>query len=87
MRLDAPVTATSRVRSVIADSTLSQMISDVAGSKSSQRTVTPARSAKISHGRTLASWSRRETTISSPGRQLAATARPTSKVSAVALRP
>ena len=37
------------------------------GRTSAQRTVAPARSATCTHGRTLASWSSRDTTISSPG--------------------
>ena len=42
--------------------------SSVPGSGWAKRTVAPARSAAINHGRTLASWSRRVQMISSPGR-------------------
>ncbi len=61
--------------------------SPVAGSNSAHLTVTPALSAAITHGRTLASWSSLLTTISSPGSQSLAIAREMSKVSWVMLRP
>ena len=53
MRFDAAVTATIRVRSESAAATASVAISPVAGSKSTQRTVAPARSAACTHGRTF----------------------------------
>ena len=59
----------------------------VAGSKSTQRTSAPLASAAITQGRTLASWSSRVTTTSSPGSQSLASARARSKVSWVMLRP
>ena len=46
----------------------------VSRSGSAQRTVAPARSAAITHGRTFASWSRRVTTTSSPGPSVRPTA-------------
>ena len=60
--------------------------SSVSGTGSAKRTVAPARSAAITHGRTLASWSRRVQTISSPGR-LARPSRAKRIVSAVMLGP
>ena len=63
---DAAVTATQRVRSLSTASTADAGSSRVSGSGSAKRTVTPARSAAITHGRTFESWSRREHTISSP---------------------
>jgi hypothetical protein len=44
------------------------------GSTSAQRTVAPAAGAACTHGRTSASWSSRDTTTSSPGRQVLASA-------------
>ncbi len=70
MRLLAAVTATSLVRSDKSPSYWSAGSSPVAGSTSAQRTTAPARPAAWTQGRTLASWSRRETTTSSPGAQL-----------------
>ena len=87
IRFDAPVTATSLVRSVSTSATSSAVSSPVAGSNPIQRTVAPAASAAITQGRTFASWSSRETTTSSPGPQPAASVRARSKVSWVALRP
>ena len=52
------------------------------GSGSAQRTVAPARSAAITHGRTFASWSRRVTTTSSPG----ASVRPTAAARRIVMR-
>jgi hypothetical protein len=81
------VTATHFVRSESTASTALAGSSSVPGSGSAKRTVAPARSAAISHGRTLASWSSRVQTISSPG----ASARPAAAekliVSAVMLGP
>ncbi len=53
--LEAAVTAIQRVRSVSTASTALAGSSSVSGSGSAKRTVAPARSAAISHGRTLAS--------------------------------
>ena len=69
IRLEAAVTATSLVRSERTAATCSTSSSPVSGSKSAQRTVAPARSAAWIQGRTLASWSSRVTTTSSPGPQ------------------
>ena len=55
------------VRSDSTASTAEAGSSSVPSVGSAKRTVTPARSAAITHGRTLESWSRREQTISSPG--------------------
>src|ERR1700761_6328936 len=68
----AAVTATSRVRSLTSETYCSAGSSPVDMSTSAHRTVTPARAAACSQGRTLASWSSRETTISSPGCQVPA---------------
>src|SRR5262245_40693274 len=87
IRLEAPVTATSLVRGPSASSREVIESSAVSGSKSTQRTVAPAASAAITHGRTLPSWSRRVTPASSPGVQSLAMARLRSKVSWVKLRP
>ena len=87
IRLDAAVTATSRVSSVSRLVTADGSSSPVAGSNSAHRTVAPLLSAAITHGRTLASWSSLVTTISSPGSQVFAIAREMSKVSWVMLRP
>jgi hypothetical protein len=87
IRFDAPVTATRRVRSVSTSATSSAVSSPVSRSNAAQRTVAPAASAAITHGRMLASWSSRVTTTSSPGPHPADSARATSNVSAVALRP
>ena len=57
------------------------------GSKSTHRTTAPAAAAASTHGRTLASWSSRVTTTSSPGRQCDDRVRDRSKVRAVMLRP
>ena len=73
--LEAAVTATSLVRSESTAVRHSGPSSAVWGSKSIHRTIAPAASAACTHGRTLASWSRRETTTSSPGRQVRASAR------------
>ena len=86
-RLEAAVTATSRVRSVTTSSRSSRSSSAVAGSSRSQRTVTPVASAAWIHGRTLESWSSSLTTTSSPGCHVLASIRETSYVSWVALRP
>jgi hypothetical protein len=87
IRLDAPVTATSLVRSVTTSATSSAVSSAVAGSNAAHRTVAPAASAAYTQGRMLASWSSRVTTTSSPGPQPAASVRARSKLSWVALRP
>ena len=69
MRLEAAVTAEpGAVREQCAHRPGGEL--PVAGSKSAQRTVAPARSAACTHGRMFASWSRRVTTTSSPGDQL-----------------
>ena len=78
--LDAPVTATTRVRSESTARTSSTPRSPVAGSKPTQRTSAPAEAAACTHGRMLASWSSRVTTTSSPGRHCLASARATSYV-------
>ena len=70
MTLDAAVTATSRVRSERCSVTASTGSSTSGSVGTAQRTVTPARSAACTHGRTFASWSSRVTTISSPGFQV-----------------
>ena len=59
----------------------------MSGSGSAKRTRAPARSAAISHGRTLASWSRRVQTISSPGLSARPAAAEKAIVSAVMLGP
>ena len=85
-RLEAPVTATSRVR--VGQHGLEVVeLGGRRGSKSTQRTVAPARSAASTQGRMLASWSSRVTTTSSPGPQSFARVRATSKVSWVIERP
>ena len=71
---DAAVTATQRVRSESTASIADAGSASVSRSGSAQRTVAPARSAAITHGRTLASWSRRVTTTSSPGPSVRPTA-------------
>ena len=58
-----------------------------AGSKSTSRTVAPRSAAASAHGVTLASWSRRVTTTSSPGPQVRASARLTAKVRLVMFWP
>ena len=55
IRLDAAVTATSRVRGDSTAATRSAASSPVAGSKSAQRTVAPVAAAACTHGRTFAS--------------------------------
>ena len=75
MALLPAVTATSRVRSPTRSANWPAGSSPVAGSNSAQRTVAPAASAACTQGRTLASWSSRETTTSSPGRQPAPSVR------------
>src|ERR1700712_3981891 len=87
IRLDAAVTATSRVRALSRAARRAGTRPPVAGSKPAHRTPAPVRSAAITHGRTLASWSSRDTTISSPGRHAPERVRDRSKVSAVMLRP
>src|ERR671917_445585 len=77
----AAVTATSRVRGPSSSSYCQSGSSPVSMSTSAQRTPTPARTASSTHGRTLASWSSRLTTTSSPGRQVRASARATVQVS------
>ena len=61
------MTATQRVRSESTASTAAAGSSSVSRSGSAKRTSAPARAAAMSHGATLASWSRRVQTISSPG--------------------
>ena len=85
--LEAAVTATQRVRSDSTASTALAGSSSRSGSGSAKRTRAPARSAAISHGRTLASWSRRVQTISSPGRSVRPAAAETAIVSDVMLGP
>ena len=72
MRLLAAVTATSRVRGDSSPAYWAAGSSPVTGSGSAQRTTAPARSAACTQGRTLASWSSRDTMTSSPSRQLRA---------------
>ncbi len=84
---DAPVTATTRVLSLTSDRTSSAVRMPVLGSNSAQRTVAPVRSAYVTHGRTLPSWSSRVTTTSSPGPHDCARVRATWNVSSVMLRP
>src|SRR5829696_10318904 len=71
---DAAVTATQRVRSDSTASTAETGSASVSRSGFAQRTVAPARSAAITHGRTLASWSSRVTTTSWPGASVRPTA-------------
>ena len=85
--LDAAVTATHLVRSDSAASTALAGSSSVDSSGSAKRTVTPARSAAITHGRTLESWSSRVQTISSPGDSERTTVAAKRIVSAVKLGP
>ncbi len=87
IRLEAPVTATSPVRSDSSAPTVAGSSSPVAGSKSAQRTVAPRACAACTQGRMFASWSSRVTTTSSPGPQPADSTRDSSYVRAVALRP
>ncbi len=75
IRLEAAVTATSRVRGESTASTCSGSSSPVAGSKSAHRTLAPTASAAWIQGRMLESWSRRVTTTSSPGPQAFASVR------------
>ena len=84
---EAAVTAIQRVRSDSTASTAAAGSSRRSGSGSAMRTVAPARSAAISHGRTLASWSRRVQTISSPGPSVRPTAPENAIVSEVMLGP
>ena len=65
----AAVTATSRVRSDSSSPYWAAGSSVVARSTSAHRTVAPRRAAACTHGLTLASWSSRDTTISSPRSQ------------------
>ncbi len=85
--LEAWVTATQRVRSESTASTALAGSSSVSGSGSAKRTVAPLRSAWMTHGRTLASWSRRVQTTSSPGCSVRPTAPAKAMVSAVKLAP
>ncbi len=85
--LEAWVTATQRVRSVSTASRALAGSSSVSGSGSAKRTVAPARSAWMTHGRTLASWSRRVHTTSSPGASVRPTAPAKAIVSAVIEKP
>ena len=86
-RLEAPVTATTRVRSPNRSVTASTESSALPGSNGAQRTVAPASSAARTQGRMLASWSSRVTTTSSPADHCLAIARETSNVSWVIDRP
>ena len=83
----AAVTATSRVLSPTSSAYCAAGSSPVATSASAQRTTAPARAAAWIHGRMLASWSSRDTTISSPGAQPRASAADIRYVSAVMLGP
>ena len=85
--LDACVTATQRVRSDRTASTAAAGSASVPGSGSAKRTTAPARSAAITHGRTLASWSSRVHTTSSPGASSRQTVAAKRMVSAVMLAP
>ncbi len=86
-RLEAPVSATSRVRSESRLVTSAGSSSPVVRSNPAHRTVAPTDSAASTHGRMLASWSSRVTTTSSPAPQPLARARARSKVSWVIDRP
>src|SRR4051812_40109655 len=77
----AAVTANRRVRGPSSSSYCQSGSSPVSMSTSVQRTATPARAASSTQGRTLASWSSRLTTTSSPGRQVRARARAMAQVS------
>ena len=87
IRFDAAVTATRRVRGDSTAATASAESSPVCGSNSAHRTLAPAACAASTQGRMFASWSSRDTTISSPGAQRVARVRARSNVSAVMLRP
>src|SRR4051794_19965484 len=87
IRLEAPVTATSLVAGLVTRSIWPGTSSPVSGSKSAKRTVAPTDSAASTQVRTLASWSSRVTTTSSPGPQSLARVRARSRVSWVMLRP
>ncbi len=75
MALLAAVSATRRVRRLTRSAYCQAGSSPVSMSTSAQRTATPRSSASCTQGRMLASWSRRLTTISSPGRHAFAIAR------------
>ena len=62
----AAVTATSRVRGPMRSAYWPTGSSPVTRSTSAHLTVTPARAAAWIQGRTLESWSSRDTTMSSP---------------------
>ena len=81
------MTAIHFVRSLSAASTALAGSSSPASVGSAKRTVTPARSAAITHGRTLESWSSRVQTISSPGASPRTTVAAKRIVSAVKLGP
>src|SRR4051812_10501439 len=84
---EAAVTAIHLVRSESTCSTAAAGSSSVSRSGSAKRTAAPARSAAISHGATLASWSRRVQTTSSPGSSVRPTAAAKRIVSALMLSP
>ena len=69
-RLEAPVTATQRVRSSISSMTRAGSSTPVAGSNGASMCSAPAASQARRHGVTLASWSRRVPTTRSPGRRV-----------------
>ena len=68
-RVEAPVTATHRVRALNNSATAAVSSRPVAVSKPAIRTVAPVSAAISIHGETFESWSRRVHTISSPGRR------------------
>ena len=83
----AAVIATSLVRGPIRSGYCVAGSSPVVGSNSAHRTVTPAVCAACTQGRTLASWSSRDTTTSSPVRHVFANVPATVYVNPVALGP
>ena len=86
-RLEAPVTATQRVRSSTRSVTAAGSRRPVAGSNGARTCSAPDWSQARRHGVTLASWSSRVPTTRSPGRSVAATARVNASVSVVMLAP
>ena len=84
---DARPTATSRVRGPRASSRSSSRSVQSSGSMPTQRTTRSRSRAIASHGATLASWSMRVRTISSPGARLAPIARLSANVIVVMFGP
>ena len=83
----AAATATQRVRSLSCAAIALGGNASVSRSGSAKRTVAPARWAAITHGRTLASWSSRVHTTSSPGRRVRPTVAANRIVRSVMLGP